>query len=43
LNIKTSGLGRDPIIESTEASDDWWEEHNKVIVIAYIFWLWHKL
>jgi hypothetical protein len=35
LNIKTSGLGRDPITESIEASDDWWKEQNKVAAIAY--------
>jgi hypothetical protein len=35
LNIKASGLGRDPITGSIEASDDWWEEQNKVTVIAY--------
>jgi hypothetical protein len=38
LNIKTSGLERDPITRSIEASDNWWEEENKVTVIAY-FWV----
>jgi hypothetical protein len=37
LNIKAPGLGRDPITRSIEASDDWWEEQNKVTVIAYFF------
>jgi hypothetical protein len=35
LNVKASGLVRDPITESIEASDDWWDEQNKVTVIAY--------
>jgi hypothetical protein len=35
LNIKATCLGRDHITGSIEASDDWWEEHNKVIVIVY--------
>jgi hypothetical protein len=35
LNIKASGLGRDPITGSFEASDDWWKEENKVIVIVF--------
>jgi hypothetical protein len=30
LNIKAFGLGRDHITESIEASDEWWEEQNKV-------------
>jgi hypothetical protein len=30
LNIKASSLGRDPIARSIEASDEWWEEKNKV-------------
>jgi hypothetical protein len=37
LNIKASGLGRDLITGSIEVSDDWWEEQNKVTVIAYFF------
>jgi hypothetical protein len=35
LNIKASGLERDPITGSIEASDDWWEEQNKVTIIAF--------
>jgi hypothetical protein len=30
LNIKASSLGRDPITGSIEASDEWWEEQNKM-------------
>jgi hypothetical protein len=30
LNIKTFDLGRYPITGSIEASDEWWEEQNKV-------------
>jgi hypothetical protein len=30
LNIKASSLRRDPITGSIEASDEWWEEQNKV-------------
>jgi hypothetical protein len=30
LNIKTSGLERDPITGCIEATDEWWEEQNAV-------------